>query len=85
MRAALEEQGAGRVLVVDGGASKRCALLGDNIAEMAHKNGWTVSRARSAAGVPAGVPRCAALVRHSWAGTATQPVAWPSPPAGHHH
>lgn len=40
VRAALEEQGAGRVLVVDGGASKRCALLGDNIAEMAHKNGW---------------------------------------------
>lgn len=31
---------APRVLVVDGGASKRCALLGDNIAEMAHKNGW---------------------------------------------
>ena len=40
---ALEEQGKGRVLVVDGGASKRCALLGDNIAEMAHKNGWNVS------------------------------------------
>jgi hypothetical protein len=31
------------VLVVDGGASHRCALLGDNIAEMAHKNGWSVS------------------------------------------
>jgi regulator of ribonuclease activity A len=29
--------------VVDGGGSKRCALLGDNIAEMAHKNGWSVS------------------------------------------
>ncbi len=31
------------MLVVDGGASMRCALLGDNIAEMAYKNGWTVS------------------------------------------
>lgn len=40
---ALEEDGKGRVLVVDGGASMRCALLGDNIAEMGHKNGWSVS------------------------------------------
>jgi regulator of ribonuclease activity A len=39
----LEEPGHGRVLVVDGGGSKRCALLGDNIAEMAYKNGWSVS------------------------------------------
>lgn len=39
---ALEEKGEGRVLVVDGGASLRCALLGDNIAEMAYKNGWSV-------------------------------------------
>ena len=29
--------------MVDGGASMRCALLGDNIAEMAYKNGWSVS------------------------------------------
>jgi hypothetical protein len=28
VRKALEEPGSGRVLVVDGGASKRCALLG---------------------------------------------------------
>jgi hypothetical protein len=39
----LEDNGAGRVLVVDGGGSLRCALLGDNIAEMAYKNGWSVS------------------------------------------
>ena len=38
----LEEQGQGRVLGVDGGGSMRCALLGDNIAEMAYKNGWSV-------------------------------------------
>lgn len=40
---AFEQPGNGRVLVVDGGGSKRCALLGDNIAEMAYKNGWSVS------------------------------------------
>lgn len=41
VRAALEEKGDGRVLVVDGGGSKRCALLGDNIAAMGAKNGWS--------------------------------------------
>jgi regulator of ribonuclease activity A len=41
VRAALEEPGEGRVLVVDGGGSKRCALLGDNIAAMGCKNGWS--------------------------------------------
>ncbi|MDQ2695974.1 MAG: ribonuclease E activity regulator RraA [Pseudomonadota bacterium] len=40
VRAALEEPGAGRVLVVDGGGSQRCALLGDQIGEMAEANGW---------------------------------------------
>ena len=40
VRAALEEPGAGRVLVVDGGASVRCALVGDKLAEMGMKNGW---------------------------------------------
>lgn len=32
--------GAGKILVVDGGASDRCALLGDVIAEDLLKNGW---------------------------------------------
>eukprot|EP01024_Parvocaulis_polyphysoides_P031612 TRINITY_DN284_c1_g3_i1.p1 TRINITY_DN284_c1_g3~~TRINITY_DN284_c1_g3_i1.p1 ORF type:complete len:226 (-),score=35.17 TRINITY_DN284_c1_g3_i1:642-1271(-) len=41
VRKALEEEGKGRVLVVDGGASMRCALLGDKLAEMAVKNGWS--------------------------------------------
>lgn len=40
VRQALEEAGAGRVLVVDGGGSMRCALLGDQLAELGHKNGW---------------------------------------------
>ena len=40
VRAALEEPGKGRVLVIDGGASNRCALVGDMLAEMGMKNGW---------------------------------------------
>ena len=40
LRAALEEPAAGRVLVVDGGASLRCALMGDQMAVLAHQNGW---------------------------------------------
>ena len=40
VRAALEEPGNGRVLVVDGGASIRCALVGDKLAELGMRNGW---------------------------------------------
>jgi len=35
-----QQPGEGRVLVVDGGGSDRCALLGDIIAEDLVKNGW---------------------------------------------
>jgi len=41
VRAAVEEPGKGRVLVVDGGGSLRCALLGDNLAELGRGNGWS--------------------------------------------
>jgi regulator of ribonuclease activity A len=40
VRKALEEPGQGRVLVVDGGGSRRCALVGDMLAALAEKNGW---------------------------------------------
>ncbi|MBB3282290.1 regulator of ribonuclease activity A [Mitsuaria sp. PDC51] len=40
VKAAVESFGAGRVLVVDGGASLRRALLGGNLAASAAKNGW---------------------------------------------
>lgn len=40
VRAAVQEEGRGRVLVVDGGGSRRCALLGDLLAAHAVKNGW---------------------------------------------
>jgi regulator of ribonuclease activity A len=34
------EPGEGRVLVVDGGGSFRCALVGDTVASLALANGW---------------------------------------------
>ncbi len=37
---AVDEPGDGRVLVVDGGGSMRCGLLGDNLALKAANNGW---------------------------------------------
>jgi regulator of ribonuclease activity A len=40
VRAALTEPAAGRVLVVDGGASLRCALLGDVLGALAVAQGW---------------------------------------------
>ena len=36
----VQEPGAGRVIVVDGGGSRRRALLGDMLAEKAAANGW---------------------------------------------
>ncbi len=41
VRAALEEPGEGRVLVVDGGGSLRCAMVGDNLARLGIDNGWS--------------------------------------------
>lgn len=40
VRAAVEQPGAGRVLVVDGGASMRRALMGGNLGQLAERNGW---------------------------------------------
>ena len=37
----VREPGEGGVLVVDGGGSLRCALLGDNLAQAAVDNGWS--------------------------------------------
>lgn len=40
IRDIFEEAGNGRVLVVDGGGSLMCALMGDVLARLAHDNGW---------------------------------------------
>jgi regulator of ribonuclease activity A len=40
VRKALEEKSNGEILVVDGGGSTRCALLGDRLATLGRDNGW---------------------------------------------
>ena len=40
VRSTLEGEGAGKVLVIDGGGSLRCALVGDQIGALAQDNGW---------------------------------------------
>ncbi|ADC62179.1 ribonuclease E activity regulator RraA [Allochromatium vinosum] len=40
VKSTLAEPGAGRVLVVDAGGSRRCAMLGDLIAASAVEQGW---------------------------------------------
>ena len=72
VRGALEEEGGGRVLVVDGGGSSRCALLGDKLARMAHGRGWSgtivnggVRDCAELATVPVGVKALHAVPRRS--------------------
>jgi len=40
VREILESPGDGRVLVIDGGGSMRCALVGGNIGQLAQNMGW---------------------------------------------
>ncbi len=40
VRGLLETPGEGAVLVVDGGGSTRCALIGDQLAQLAIDHGW---------------------------------------------
>ncbi|XYH95197.1 ribonuclease E activity regulator RraA [Sorangium sp. So ce1128] len=72
VRKTLEEPGEGRVLIVDGGGSLRCALLGDNLADMAHRNGWggllvygCIRDVDAIARIPIGVKALAAHPRKS--------------------
>jgi regulator of ribonuclease activity A len=41
VRQLLETEGRGRVLVIDGGGSLRCALVGGRLASLGHANGWS--------------------------------------------
>lgn len=72
VRAALEEPGNGRILVVDGGGSGRCALLGDRLAELGAANGWAgvvihgcVRDVRALAATPIGVRALGSTPRRS--------------------
>ena len=40
LRRLLGDDGTGKVLVVNGGASSACAYLGDNLALLAYQNNW---------------------------------------------
>jgi regulator of ribonuclease activity A len=72
VRARLGEPGAGRVLVVDGGGSLRCALLGDQLGTLAYTNGWAglvvfgcVRDVAALAGLQLGVKALGAMPRRS--------------------
>lgn len=40
VRQQLETDGKGKVLVIDGGGSLRCALIGDRLAALTEQNNW---------------------------------------------
>jgi regulator of ribonuclease activity A len=41
VRETFEQRGDGKVLIIDGGGSLRCGLVGDHIAAMARNHGWS--------------------------------------------
>lgn len=72
VRQALEGPGQERVLVVDGGGSLRTALVGGNLAALAHRNGWAglvvhgcIRDAAEIAATPIGVKALSAIPRKS--------------------
>jgi len=75
VKQAVESPGEGRVLVVDGGASKRCGLVGGNLAASAAANGWAgivvngcIRDADELAEQPVGIRALAAMPRKSQRG-----------------
>ncbi|MES9991458.1 MAG: ribonuclease E activity regulator RraA [Candidatus Thiodiazotropha sp.] len=72
VREQLNQPGEGRVLVVDGGGSLRCALLGDILAKKAVDNAWAgvvvhgcIRDAAEISGMPLGVMALATNPRKS--------------------
>jgi regulator of ribonuclease activity A len=72
VRETLESPGDGRVLVIDGGGSLRTALVGGNLAALAHRNGWRglvvhgcIRDAAELAATPVGVKALNAVPRKS--------------------
>jgi len=75
IKQAVESPGEGRVLVVDGGGSKRCGLVGGNLALSAVQNGWAgivvygcIRDAAEIADQPLGVRALATFPRKSQRG-----------------
>jgi regulator of ribonuclease activity A len=84
VRDAVEQPGEGRVLVVDGGGSVRCALLGGNLAVLAAQNGWAglvingaVRDVDEIDAQPIGVRALAAMPRRSQKGMHSGQVGLP--------
>ena len=84
IKQAVEGPGEGRVLVVDGGGSKRCGLVGGNLAVSAATNGWAgivvygcIRDADELAEQPLGVRALAAFPRKSERGLHTGQVGRP--------
>ena len=78
IKQAVESPGNGRVLVVDGGGSRRCGLVGGNLAVSAVTNGWAgivvygcVRDADELAEQPLGIRALAAFPRKSERGLHT--------------
>lgn len=72
VRTALDEPGKGRVLVVDTGGSTRCAMVGDLLADLAHRRHWSgvivhgcVRDSAALAEIPIGVKALAACPKKS--------------------
>ena len=84
VKQAVEGPGEGRVLVVDGGGSKRCGLVGGNLAVSAAENGWAgivvhgcIRDADELAEQPLGVRALAAFPRKSQRGLHSGQVGIP--------
>ena len=84
IKQALESPGNGRVLVVDGGGSKRCGLVGGNLAVSAATNGWAgivvhgcIRDVDELAAQPIGVRALAAFPRKSERGLHSGQVGRP--------
>jgi regulator of ribonuclease activity A len=84
VKAAVESPGEGRVLVVDGGGSRRCGLVGGNLAVSAATNGWAglvvngcIRDADELAEQPLGVRALAAMPRKSQRGLHSGQVGIP--------
>jgi regulator of ribonuclease activity A len=78
IKQAVESPGEGRVLVVDGGGSMRCGLVGGNLAVSAATNGWAgivvygcIRDADELAEQPVGIRALAAFPRKSERGLHT--------------
>ncbi len=87
IKQAVEGPGEGRVLVVDGGGSTRCGLVGGNLAIAAVANGWAgivvhgcIRDADELAAQPIGIRALAAFPRRSerglHSGQAGRPVVF---------